>query len=232
MPRRNPPDPRYQKLSKEAAQQLIAEDTGALVGFLFSREMENRNARDRITEGYPEAPKYKKGGNLKQQAAIAIAMKKAGKKPKSMEKGGRTKKIKPIKMSGNVDFGNKDYVDFDMPRDQARKAFARVLNKNAGRDALDLKGFNDTREFEIGNLPGGGTRFFLSSLAPSAKNGMKFNPKYTRGSSNVGKRKKLMSEISNIYKQHRGTKAKRQKKGFPPAVAARLKQLMKQRDKI
>ena len=148
MPRRNPPDPRYQKLSKEAAQQLIAEDTGALVGFLFSREMENRNARDRITEGYPEAPKNKKGGSLKQQAAIAIAMKKAGKKPKS------------------------------------------------------------------------------------AKKGMKFNPKYTRGSSNVGKRKKLMSEISNIYKQHRGTKAKRQKKGFPPSVAARLKQLMKQRDKI
>ena len=122
MPKRNPPDPRYQKLSKEAAKQLIAEDTGALVGFLFSREMENRGARDRITEGYPEAPKYKKGG--------------------------------------------------------------------------------------------------------------KFNPKYTRGSADVSKRKKLMSEISNIYKQHRGTKAKRQKKGFPPAVAARLKRLMAQRDKI
>ena len=59
-----------------------------------------------------------------------------------------------------------------------------------------------------------------------------FNPKYTSGSSNVGKRKKLMTEISNIYKQHRGTKAKRKKKGFPPAVAARLKKLMAQRDKI
>ena len=60
----------------------------------------------------------------------------------------------------------------------------------------------------------------------------KFNPKYTSGSSNVGKRKKLMTEISNIYKQHRGTKANRKKKGFPPAVAARLKKLMAQRDKI
>tara|TARA_B100000900_G_scaffold334497_1_gene295826 strand:- start:56 stop:253 length:198 start_codon:yes stop_codon:yes gene_type:complete len=60
----------------------------------------------------------------------------------------------------------------------------------------------------------------------------KFNPKYTSGSSNVGKRKKLMTEISNIYKQHRGTKTKRKKKGFPPAVAARLKKLMAQRDKI
>lgn len=60
----------------------------------------------------------------------------------------------------------------------------------------------------------------------------KFNPKYTSGSSNVGKRKKLMTEISNIYKQHRGTKAKRKKRGFPPAVAARLKKLMAQRDKI
>jgi len=66
----------------------------------------------------------------------------------------------------------------------------------------------------------------------SAKQGMKFNPKYTSGSSNVSKRKKLMTEISNIYKQHRGTKAKRKKKGFPPAVAARLKKLMAQRDKI
>ena len=64
----------------------------------------------------------------------------------------------------------------------------------------------------------------------SAKQGMKFNPKYTRGSSDV--RKKLMAEISAIYKKHRGTKAKRKKKGFPPAVAARLKRLMAQRDKI
>ena len=61
---------------------------------------------------------------------------------------------------------------------------------------------------------------------------MKFNKKYTEGSSNVAKRKKLMTEISNIYKKHRGTKDKRKKKGFPPAVAARLKNLMKQRDKI
>ena len=114
MPTRYPPNPKYKNLSKKAALQLAAEDAGSLVGYLFSREMDNRSAKDRITAGYPEAPKYKKGGNLKQQAAIAIAMKKAGKKPKS------------------------------------------------------------------------------------AKKGMKFNPKYTRGSSNVGKRKKLMSENSNI----------------------------------
>jgi|TARA_A200000113_G_scaffold172873_1_gene157886 hypothetical protein len=61
---------------------------------------------------------------------------------------------------------------------------------------------------------------------------MKFNKKYTAGSSNVEKRKRLMKQISDIYKKHRGTKAKRKKKGFPPAVAARLKELMKQRDKI
>ena len=66
----------------------------------------------------------------------------------------------------------------------------------------------------------------------SGEKGMKFNPKYTRGSSNVKRRKELMTEISNIYKKHRGTKGKRKKKGFPPAVAARLKQLMKQRDNI
>lgn len=61
---------------------------------------------------------------------------------------------------------------------------------------------------------------------------MKFNPKYTRGSSNVSKRKKLMKQISDIYKKYRGTKTKRKKKGFPPAVEARLKKLIKQRDKI
>ena len=43
----------------------------------------------------------------------------------------------------------------------------------------------------------------------------KFNPKYTSGSSNVGKRKALMSEISNIYKKHRGTKAKEKEKRIP-----------------
>ena len=60
----------------------------------------------------------------------------------------------------------------------------------------------------------------------------KFNPKYTSGSSNVARRKKLMEQISNIYKKYRGTKSKRKKKGFPPAVAARLKKLMAERDKI
>lgn len=61
---------------------------------------------------------------------------------------------------------------------------------------------------------------------------MKFNSKYTSGSSNVGRRKQLMKQIADIYKKHRGTKSKRKKKGFPPAVAARLKKLMAERDKI
>ena len=61
---------------------------------------------------------------------------------------------------------------------------------------------------------------------------MKFNPKYTKGSTDVQKRKKLMKQISDIYKKYRGTKAQRKKKGFPPAVEARLKALMNKRDKI
>tara|TARA_Y100001937_G_scaffold111257_1_gene157691 strand:+ start:1586 stop:1795 length:210 start_codon:yes stop_codon:yes gene_type:complete len=61
---------------------------------------------------------------------------------------------------------------------------------------------------------------------------VKFNKKYTSGSSNVGKRKKLMAQIAAIYEKYRGSKKKRKKKGFPPAVAARLKRLMAQRDKI
>ena len=35
------------------------------------------------------------------------------------------------------------------------------------------------------------------------KKGLKFNPKYTRGQLERRQGKKLMSEISNIYKQHR-----------------------------
>lgn len=60
----------------------------------------------------------------------------------------------------------------------------------------------------------------------------KFNPKYTKGSKDVGERKKLMAEISAIYDKYRGTKDKRKKKGFPPAVERRLKALMKRRDQI
>ena len=61
---------------------------------------------------------------------------------------------------------------------------------------------------------------------------MKFNKKYTAGSSNVAKRKKLMAQIAEIYKKYRGTKANRKKKGFPPAVEARLKKLMAERDRL
>tara|TARA_R100000458_G_C8032594_1_gene87439 strand:- start:13 stop:300 length:288 start_codon:yes stop_codon:yes gene_type:complete len=64
------------------------------------------------------------------------------------------------------------------------------------------------------------------------KKGGKFNPKYTKGSKNVAERKKLMAEIAAIYDKYRGTKSKRKKKGFPPAVEARLKKLMKRRDQI
>lgn len=64
------------------------------------------------------------------------------------------------------------------------------------------------------------------------KKAKKFNAKYTSGSSNVAKRKKLMAQIAAIYEKYRGTKKKRKKKGFPPAVAAKLKRLMAQRDKI
>lgn len=60
----------------------------------------------------------------------------------------------------------------------------------------------------------------------------KFNKKYTAGSSNAARRKQLMSQIAAIYKKYRGDKNKRKKKGFPPAVAARLKKLMAERDKI
>ena len=58
---------------------------------------------------------------------------------------------------------------------------------------------------------------------------MKFNQKYLKGSSNKAKRKQLMEQIAKIYEKYRGGK---KKKPFPPAVKKRLKELMKQRDKI
>ena len=61
---------------------------------------------------------------------------------------------------------------------------------------------------------------------------MKFNKKYTDGSKNAGRRKELMTQIANIYKKYRGTKAQRKKQGFPAAIAARLKKLMAERDKL
>ena len=84
------------------------------------------------------------------------------------------------------------------------------------------------------NADGSYTRKSVDSSPSMMKKGgkVKFNKKYTSGSSNVGKRKKLMTQIANIYKKYRGTKSKRKRKGFPPAVAKRLKRLMAQRDKI
>tara|TARA_B100001778_G_C18515549_1_gene596275 strand:+ start:453 stop:848 length:396 start_codon:yes stop_codon:yes gene_type:complete len=125
-----------------------------------------------------------------QQAAIAIAMKKAGKKPKTARIG---MKVDPAEVARTMLVKKADPASFKKKLPDQSKA---------------------------------------EGATPQAKKGMKFNPKYTRGSSDVAKRKKLMQQISNIYKKYRGTKTKRKKKGFPPAVEARLKRLMKQRDKI
>lgn len=72
---------------------------------------------------------------------------------------------KKAKNPVNFNSGNKQYVDFEMSRDQARNAFARQLNKDAGRRFDDVKGRNETRNFSIGRTPSGGTRFFLSDPA-------------------------------------------------------------------
>lgn len=57
----------------------------------------------------------------------------------------------------------------------------------------------------------------------------KFQDKYLKGSADKGERKKLMTEISNIYEKYRGGD---KKKPFPEEVKKRLKVLMKKRDKI
>ena len=88
-------------------------------------------------------------------------------------------------------------------------------------------------EYIIERLDDGSKRIRQRLSSPAEyKKGGKFNPKYTKGSKNVAERKKLMSEIAAIYEKYRGDKNKRKKKGFPPAVAKRLKELMKKRDKL
>ena len=160
--------------------------------------------------------------NPAQQAAIAIAMKKAGKKPKSMKRGGRAKKVKPIQRASSIDFSSP--YSGAIGKSKSRQVADRIYQANVTPEErlLGSELFQDSE----------GNFIRRTKLSSKAEKGMKFNPKYTRGSADVGKRKQLMAQISEIYKKHRGTKAKRQKKGFPPAVAARLKKLMAQRDKI
>jgi len=57
----------------------------------------------------------------------------------------------------------------------------------------------------------------------------KYPSKYVKGSSNPTRRRQLMDQIAAIYDKYRGGK---DKKPFPPAVQARLKKLMKQRDSM
>ena len=59
------PNPKYKNLSKKDKQFLQAQDLGALVGFLGSRELENKKAKEKIGEGYPTAAKYKSGGKMR-----------------------------------------------------------------------------------------------------------------------------------------------------------------------
>jgi hypothetical protein len=70
---------------------LKAGRMGGLMGGLMG--MMGRRKKEASAAPAPEAqPAMKKGGKLKKQAAVAIAMKKAGKTPKTMKSGGKMKK--------------------------------------------------------------------------------------------------------------------------------------------
>lgn len=59
------PDPKYKNLSKEDRAYLTAQDYGALVGFLGSREKQLKEAKEDISKGFPTASKYGKGGKVR-----------------------------------------------------------------------------------------------------------------------------------------------------------------------
>jgi|DEB0MinimDraft_6_1074348.scaffolds.fasta_scaffold00081_6 hypothetical protein len=133
-------------------------------------------------------------------------------------------KVKKIKRQSNVDYST------------GPAFYAKSKSRQAVDKMYDAKGGNQSGLKSKLTMDSEGNyirRSIDSSPADMSKGGkMKFNKKYTSGSSNVSERKRLMTEISNIYKKYRGTKDKREKNGFPPAVAARLKKLMAQRDKL
>ena len=52
----------------------------------------------------------------------------------------------------------------------------------------------------------------------------KYNPKYTKGSSDVGRRKKLMDKIAHIYET--------ENQPYSAATKKKLDRLMKERDSI
>lgn len=173
-----------------------------------------------------------------QQAAIAIAMKKAGKKPKSANKGAKIQKSRVSHLFDQLENVDKDGTIKGTPADRA--AHLSFINKSVKemvpdeRERADvmsnlarrrLKGEDPKKQADV-------IAKMKDSGFGKAKKGMKFNPKYTRGSSNIPERKKLMAQIAAIYKKYRGTKSQRKKKGFPPAVEARLKRLMAKRDKL
>lgn len=62
---------------------------GAMSGLLAKRK---KQATTQAPQQTPAPAAMKKGGKLKKQAAVAIAMKKAGKTPKTMKSGGKMKK--------------------------------------------------------------------------------------------------------------------------------------------
>ena len=59
------------------------------------------------------------------------------------------------------------------------------------------------------------------SMRPKKK---KYNPKYTKGSSDVGRRKQLMDKIAHIYDT--------EKQPYSAATKKKLDRLMKERDSI
>jgi len=127
----------------------------------------------------------------------------------------------------------KSKINYDLPYEGPEFTSNRDDLTSLKENFAERGGSLRDGEYIIERLDDGSKRIRQRLSSPAEyKKGGKFNPKYTKGSKNVGERKKLMAEIASIYDKHRGTKDKRKKKGFPPAVAKRLKELMKRRDKL
>jgi len=122
----------------------------------------------------------------------------------------KKKKIRSIEPTSKIDFGNKDYYDFPGSNlSDAKKSFARELNKASGRVFDDPEGLREASMFSAGRRSDGGIRIYTSSEAnPSYKKGgvlkdRNYKKEYKKFQSG-GKAKKYRAAL-NRFNRKKGT---------------------------
>ena len=96
----------------------------------YDKREQSSPAQQRAKQGMMS---YKKGGKLAKQAAIAIAMKKAGKKPKSMKEGGKVAPMKKKKAGMTHSDGSRRVPNYKKGASDVRKEFKTAYDREQHR---------------------------------------------------------------------------------------------------